>query len=70
MSLHENIPLWVLLSSLLPGIVIFLLAEEQHRTRTALNLAAAVVKLALTGVMAWGVIHGHRYETRLQPRWR
>lgn len=65
MSVQGNIPLWVLLSSLLAGVAIFLLREEQHRTRTALNIAAALVKLALTFVMGAGVMRGERYETRL-----
>ncbi|WP_217440875.1 MULTISPECIES: monovalent cation/H+ antiporter subunit D family protein [unclassified Myxococcus] len=59
------LPLSVLLSSLLPGLIIFLLAEEQRRTRTVLNLLAAVTKLLLTAVMAWGVFQGRQYETRL-----
>lgn len=65
MSLHDSLPLLVVLSSLLPAIVIFLLAEQRHLTRTALNLAAAVTKLALTCVLLWGVMQGRRYETRL-----
>jgi len=51
------IPLGILLSSLLPGIFIFVLREEQVRLRTLLNLAGAVVKLTLVGVMIWGVLH-------------
>ncbi|MGK4002412.1 proton-conducting transporter membrane subunit [Sorangium sp. So ce1036] len=65
MSLDELIPLLVVLSSLLPGLVIFLLTEEQHVTRTVLNLASAIVKLVLTGVLVWGVLRGRLYETRL-----
>ncbi|WP_437579419.1 complex I subunit 5 family protein [Sorangium sp. So ce887] len=65
MSLHDSIPLLVVLSSLVPGIIIFLLAEEQRTTRTTLNLASAFVKLALTGILVWGVGQGQRYETRL-----
>jgi multicomponent Na+:H+ antiporter subunit D len=45
-------------------MIIFLLAEEWHRTRTALNLGAAITKLMLTAVMAYGVAQGRRYETR------
>jgi multicomponent Na+:H+ antiporter subunit D len=30
-----------------------------------LNLAAAVFKLVLVGVIIWGTLHGHYYETRL-----
>jgi multicomponent Na+:H+ antiporter subunit D len=46
-------------------VIIFFLGEEQHRTRTVLNLTGAVVKLVLVGIMVWGVFHNHNYETRL-----
>jgi len=59
------LPLLILLTSLLPGIVIFLLPEERIRWRTALNLGGAFLKLVLTGIMIWGVRHAHVYETRL-----
>lgn len=59
------VPLLVIASSLLPGLIIFGLAEDRIRTRTALNLVGASVKLALVGWMLWGVYHGHHFETRL-----
>lgn len=59
------LPLLILASSLLPGLVIFFLPEERVATRTALNLAGAVSKLVLVAVMIWGVFHGHHYEIRL-----
>ena len=59
------LPLMVLASSLVPGMIIFFLAEERVRTRTALNLGGALMKLALVGVMLWGSYHGQRYEARL-----
>ncbi len=59
------IPLLVVASSLLPGLIIFGLAEERVRLRTALNLFGAVTKLGLVGVMLWGVFHEHHYETRV-----
>lgn len=65
MNWQAALPLLVLFSSLLPGLMIFFLGEEQLRTRTALNLAGAIVKLVLVGVMLWGVYHQYRYETRL-----
>lgn len=65
MTTHAALPLAVLLSSLVPGIVIFLLHEEQRSLRTALNLAAAVVKLALVAVIARGVLLGQSFETRI-----
>jgi multicomponent Na+:H+ antiporter subunit D len=65
LTFDSSIPLWVLLTSLVPGLVIFSLREEQHRTRTALNLFAAVGKLVLTLAMGVGVARGRTYETRL-----
>ncbi|HYE35922.1 monovalent cation/H+ antiporter subunit D family protein [Methylocaldum sp.] len=59
------LPLLIVLSSLLTGVLIFFVGEEQHRTRSTLNLVGAVAKLLLVGVMVWGVFHRHRYETRL-----
>jgi len=59
------LPLAVLASSLVPGLVIFFLTEQQRRTRALLNLAGAVAKLGLVGLMFWGVYHGQRYEARL-----
>jgi multicomponent Na+:H+ antiporter subunit D len=58
------LPILVLLSSLVPGILIFFVPEERHRLRTTLNVGAAVVKLALVGVIARGVYEGKRYEAR------
>ena len=59
------LPLLIVLSSLSVGLVIFFLPEERVVTRTTLNLAGAVFKLVLVGVIIWGVVHGHHYETRL-----
>lgn len=55
------LPLGVVLSSFLPGLVIFFLAESRIRLRTALNLAGALVKIAFIGVMLWGVVNAHQY---------
>ncbi|MFP5381582.1 MAG: complex I subunit 5 family protein, partial [Gammaproteobacteria bacterium] len=57
-------PVGVVLSSFLPGLVIFFLAESRIRLRTALNLAGALAKLALIGVMLWGVVNEHEYVFR------
>lgn len=65
MNWDALIPLLVILTSLFAGLVIFTLKEEQVKTRTVLNLGAAVLKLVLVGVMLWGVANGHHYETRL-----
>lgn len=59
------LPVLIVLSSLIPGLVIFLLPEKEHRTRTTLNLIGAVIKLLFVGMMIWGVFHGSTYESRL-----
>jgi multicomponent Na+:H+ antiporter subunit D len=65
MTMDAWLPLMVVSSSLLTGLLIFFVGEEQHRLRSTLNLAGAVAKLALVGAMLWGVFHRQRYETRL-----
>ena len=64
MKMTDWLPALIVLSSLLPGLVIFFLREGQHRLRTALNLFGAVSKLALVGIMIGGVFQGEVYETR------
>jgi len=58
------LPVLVVASSLLPGLVIFFLREENHRLRTVLNLLGAILKLVLVGILIWGVFHEHVYESR------
>jgi multicomponent Na+:H+ antiporter subunit D len=58
------LPLLVVASSVLPGLVIFFLREGSHGLRTTLNLAGASLKLVLVGILIWGVFHEHVYETR------
>lgn len=65
MTWNAWVPLMMIASSLLPGLIIFGLAEERIRLRTVLNLIGALAKLALVGWMLWGVYHGEHYETRL-----
>lgn len=61
-----HLPLWILLTSLIAGGVIFFLPESGTRLRTLLNLLAALVKLALVGVLIAGVAQGAAYETRFE----
>jgi multicomponent Na+:H+ antiporter subunit D len=58
------LPVLVVASSLLPGLVIFFLRESSHGLRTVLNLAGAIFKLVLVGILIWGVFHEHVYESR------
>jgi len=64
-SWNAWLPLVVLATSLVPGLMIFFLPEESHRARTTLNLSGVLLKLALVTFMVWSVQQGHQYETRL-----
>jgi multicomponent Na+:H+ antiporter subunit D len=64
-TLATLLPGAIVLSSLLPGVFIFLVDEENHLLRTVLNLFGAVLKLVLVGVLIWGVWQGQVFESRL-----
>ncbi|HSC00833.1 MAG TPA: proton-conducting transporter membrane subunit [Burkholderiaceae bacterium] len=59
------VPVAVVASSLLPGLIIFTLPEHRRTLRTTLNLAGAAVKLVLVGIMVWNVGRFQDYEARL-----
>ena len=63
MNTDAWLPLLLIATSLLPGLVIFALGEQRRGLRTALNLLGASVKLLLVFAMLWGVFHGQVYET-------
>jgi multicomponent Na+:H+ antiporter subunit D len=58
------LPAAIVLSSLIPGLFIFLLDEERHVLRTVLNMAGALAKLALVGWLIQGVYEGRLIESR------
>jgi multicomponent Na+:H+ antiporter subunit D len=62
MNWTDTLPPLVVISSLLPGLLIFALREEQHRLRTWLNLIGVVVKLLAVTVMLWGVSRGLQFH--------
>ena len=64
MMLNQWLPLLILASSLVPGLLIFYLSERRSGLRTWLNMSGAVIKLLLVGVMIWGVFHELVYESR------
>ena len=64
MNVDTLIPLLVIMSSFLPGLMIFGLSEEKRNLRTALNLIGVFLTLAFVIFMFIGVYHGHHYETR------
>jgi multicomponent Na+:H+ antiporter subunit D len=59
------LPVLILATSLIPAVAIFFLPEGARRARTAVNLAGALAKLALVGVLLLGLRGGAEYETRL-----
>jgi multicomponent Na+:H+ antiporter subunit D len=59
------VPLATVATSLVAALLIFGLHEDSVRLRTTLNIAAALVKLALVGVMLLGVSRGVGYETTI-----
>ncbi len=61
MSWFALAPLLVVLSSMVTGLVIFSLKEEQQRTRTLLNLGGATVNLLLVAAMVYGVARGNTF---------
>jgi multicomponent Na+:H+ antiporter subunit D len=59
------LPLLLPASSLLTGVLIFLVREEQFRLRTTLNLLGASVKVVLVAVIVWESAQGRHFEARL-----
>jgi len=59
------LPLLVLASSLVPGLIIFMLPEKAVALRSTLNLGGAIVKIILLVLMMIGVFHGVDYEFRM-----
>ena len=64
--MNQLLPVLVLCTSLVPALLIFFVKESQQRTRTFVNLAGAVGKVVMMGVMLEGVARGVLYETRLE----
>lgn len=59
------LPLLILLSSLIPGLLIFATRESQQSLRTFLNLSGAAVKLVLVGLMLYSVSQGQEFRFEL-----
>jgi len=60
------LPLLILATSLGIAPVIFLLDESRARARTALNLSAAALKVALVTWLSWQVAQGTEYSLRFE----
>ncbi len=61
----QALPVYVVLTSVVTGILIFALGEARQRMRTALNLAGALVKLILILVMLLAIQTGASFEFRM-----
>jgi multicomponent Na+:H+ antiporter subunit D len=60
------LPWLIVLSSLVPGVLIFFVAEENRRLRSSLNLAGAVAKVVLVAVALYQVYHGATFVWRAE----
>jgi multicomponent Na+:H+ antiporter subunit D len=61
---HTALPVLILASSLVTGLLIFPLREGQVRLRSALNMTGATVKVVLVVLLVWGVSQGVLFEAR------
>lgn len=62
MELNSLLLLFILFSSLVPGILILLLKENQFALRTFLNLLGAIAKVGLVAWVFAGYFRGEEYE--------
>lgn len=59
-------PLAILMTSAIPGLVIFMIPETQRRLRSLLNIGAALVKLQLVVLLLLGLYAGESYHWQWQ----
>lgn len=65
MNWNNALPLLVVLTPFVTGILIFLLGEDYRRLRTALNLIGATLNVILVGIILWDVYGGQEHMLRL-----
>ncbi|WP_203336226.1 complex I subunit 5 family protein [Nocardioides limicola] len=58
------VPVLLLMTSLVPGVLIFFLRDEQVRLRTVLNVSGAVAKVGLVVVLVPPIVAGRSLEWR------
>jgi multicomponent Na+:H+ antiporter subunit D len=61
-SWTSMLPVLIILSSLIPGLLIFATPESATRQRTLLNLVGVVLKLVLVALMIYGVSQGQTFR--------
>ncbi len=65
MNLNSLLPMLIVLSAFIPGLLIFCTGEQRLWQRRVLNLIGNVSCLALIGLLISGVYAGEVFETRL-----
>ncbi len=65
MTLNNVLPLLIIFSALLPGLLIFCTGEQQLKMRRSLNLGGNAACLVLIALLINGVYGGEIFETRL-----
>ena len=65
MDVVSWMPFWILMSSVVPGVVIFFLSDRHRGLRTALNMGGVTLKLILIGFMIAGLVNDQTYLFRL-----
>jgi multicomponent Na+:H+ antiporter subunit D len=65
LSWSSLLPVFIVLSSLIPGLLIFAVREEQVTLRTTLNMTGVVLKLIFVGLMLYGVSRGQDFRFAL-----
>ncbi|MFP4307448.1 MAG: complex I subunit 5 family protein [Desulfococcaceae bacterium] len=65
MNLNFWLPLFIPMTSLVAGVVIFFLPEENRPLRSFLNMGSAVLKILLVFFLVWGVFHEQTYRFTL-----
>ena len=63
---QDSLIVAILMSSFLPGVIIFMLPEKSSGLRTGLNLSGASLKMALVIVMDLAIYYGNVFEMRLE----
>ncbi|MFT5975501.1 MAG: multicomponent K+:H+ antiporter subunit A [Urechidicola sp.] len=65
MNWQNTLPLLIVLSALIPGLIIFLIDEQRRGLRTLVNFGGAVVCISMIVALIIGVYQGQVFETRL-----
>ncbi len=71
MSWQAALPVMVLATSVVTGLLIFLLRESRAQLRAALNMIGALLKVLLVALLILGTARGEHFEARLafMPGW-